>query len=179
MTYIDTPAATTIAIANACAFMASEIPQQLAVQRGDPDRHHHESSLRRQFRGAGFDRRDAPVGEANHAIGHLRDGGVVRDDDRGRAKLGVDLRQRFEHDDAGGDIERAGRLVAQEHRRPLGDGTRNGHALLLAARKLRREMRRPRTQVDQSRAASGVMGFSAISVTRATFSAAVRLGIRL
>ena len=45
--------------------------------------------------------------------------------------------ERLEHDDAGRDVERAGRLVAQQHVGPLGDRARDRHALLLAARELR------------------------------------------
>ena len=55
----------------------------------------------------------------------------------------------LEHDDARGDVEGAGRLVAQQDRRPLGDGARNRHALLLAARELRRKMVAPRCEIDQ------------------------------
>ena len=107
------------------------------------------------------------------------DGGVVRDDDGGGAELGVDARERLEHDDAGGDVERAGRLVAQQHRRALGDGAGDRDALLLAARELRREVIEPVLEMDQRSASRGVIGCSEISVTSATFSSAVRLGIRL
>ena len=95
-------------------------------------------------------------------------------------QLGVDLRQRLEDDDAGGDVERAGRLVAQQHGGPFGDGAGDRHALLLAARELRREMRRARRRGPPAAAPPPASsGASEISVTSATFSAAVRLGIRL
>ena len=48
------------------------------------------------------------------------------------------------------DVERAGRLVAQQHVGPLGDGARDRHALLLAARELRREMVEPLIEADQA-----------------------------
>ena len=72
-------------------------------------------------------------------------------DGRG-AELTVDRRERIEHDDARGDVERAGRLVAQQHVGPLGDGARDGHALLLAAGELRREVIEPMVQADEAQA---------------------------
>ena len=71
------------------------------------------------------------------------------DDDRGGAHFGVHLLQRLEHAHARGRIQRARRLVAQQHRRALGNGARNGHALLLAARKLRGKVVQPRRQPHQ------------------------------
>ena len=56
--------------------------------------------------------------------------------DGGGAELAVDPRQRLEHADAGAAVERAGRLVAQQHVGALGDGARDGDALLLAAGQL-------------------------------------------
>ena len=57
------------------------------------------------------------------------------------------------------DVERPGRLVAQQHVGPLGDRPRDRHALLLAAGQLRREVVQPLAQADQlaapPRAASG------------------------
>ena len=57
-----------------------------------------------------------------------------------RADLAVHLLDRLEHGDAGLHVERARRLVAKQHLRPLRDRPRDGHALLLAAGHLRREM---------------------------------------
>ena len=50
---------------------------------------------------------------------------------------------------AGGHIERAGRLVTEQHRRPLGDGARDRDALLLAAGELCREVMRPLAEAHQ------------------------------
>ena len=98
----------------------------------------------------------------------------------GRAELAVHALDDLEHDAAGGEVERAGRLVAQKQRRALGDGARDGHALLLAAGELRRKVILARSPSPTSASASsGAIGFSAMSVMRATFSAAVRLGMRL
>ena len=77
-------------------------------------------------------------------------------------------------------VERAGRLVAEQHVGPLGDGARDRHALLLAAGELRREVVAAARQPDQRRALVRRASASrAMSVTSATFSRAVRLGIRL
>jgi hypothetical protein len=81
--------------------------------------------------------------------------------------------------DAGLAVERAGGFVAEQHLGPLGDGAGDGDALLLAARKLGREMVHPVRQADALQRLFGGIGFCAISVTRATFSRAVRLGTRL
>ena len=82
--------------------------------------------------------------------------------------------------DAGLDVERAGRLVAQQHVGPLGDRARDGDALLLAAGQLRRKVIQPRARGPPVPARlPAPSGDVAISVTSATFSRAVRLGIRL
>ena len=74
------------------------------------------------------------------------DGSVVRDDDRQGAKLAVDVLDRVENRDAGADIQGAGRFIAQQDVGAFGDGTRDGDALLLAARKLRRPVLDARAQ---------------------------------
>ena len=56
---------------------------------------------------------------------------------------------RLEHDDAGRDVERAGRLVAEQHVGPLGDRARDRHALLLAARELRGKVVEPLAEADE------------------------------
>jgi hypothetical protein len=109
----------------------------------------------------------------------LLDRHVVRDHERGRAEFVVHLRQRFEHEDAGLRIECARRLVAEQHLGALGDGAGDRHALLLAAGELRGEMIEPLPRPTIASASSGFSGLRAISVTRATFSRAVRLGTRL
>ena len=65
---------------------------------------------------------------------------------------------RLEHEDAGLAVERAGRLVAQQDRGSLGDGARNGDALLLAAGELRREVMQPVVEPDQLQRHRGVHG---------------------
>ena len=79
----------------------------------------------------------------------------MRDDDGGGPEFGIDALQRFQHPHTGGRIKGAGRLVAQHHHRALGNGARNGHALLLATRELRREMIQP---LAQSHHCQGLIG---------------------
>ena len=177
ITNIATPAATTIAMASACPFIAEEIAQELPVERGERHGAHHDSSRGASFCRCALRRRHAAVGEPDHAVGHRRDRRVVRDDDGGGAELRVHARERLEHDDAGGDVERAGRLVAEQHRGPLGDRARDRDALLLAAGELRRKVVAPRRRGRRAPAPPpAASGRSEISVTSATFSRAVRLG---
>ena len=52
------------------------------------------------------------------------------------AELAIHALDRFQHPDAGVHVERARRLVAQQHVWSLGDRPRDRHPLLLAAREL-------------------------------------------
>ena len=79
--------------------------------------------------------------EADEAIGHGRERGVVRDDEHRDAVAATRVLQQLQYLLAGLVVERAGGLVAQQQLGVLGDGAGDGHALLLAARKLRREVR--------------------------------------
>src|SRR3712207_2378634 len=56
---------------------------------------------------------DPAVREREHAVGHVGEDRVMRDNDREGAQLAVDALYRLEHGDAGPHIERAGRLVAE------------------------------------------------------------------
>ncbi len=60
----------------------------------------------------------------------------------------MDAPQRFQYPHAGARIERAGGFVAQQHGRALGNGARDRHPLLLAARELGRKMVLALTQPD-------------------------------
>ena len=62
----------------------------------------------------------------------------MRDVHEGRADLAVDLRQLDLQALAELQVERAERLVEQEHRRTLDERAGDGDALLLTARQLRR-----------------------------------------
>ncbi len=89
---------------------------------------------------------DATVGQADHAVGHAGHGRVVRDHHHRGAQVGAHLGDDLQHALARGVVQRAGGLVAQQHRRLLGNGAGDGHALLLAARELRRKVIAPRQQ---------------------------------
>ena len=84
-----------------------------------------------------------------HPVGNAGNRAVVGDDHQRGAALAVDPHQRFEHADAGRAVERAGRLVAEQHFGLLGDGAGDGDPLLLPARKLGRIMRGALCQPDQ------------------------------
>jgi hypothetical protein len=75
----------------------------------------------------------------------------VRDDHGDRAQFLVHALQHAQHELAGG-------LVAQQHVRALGHGARDGHALLLAARELRREVVAPLAHLDHGERLGGVDG---------------------
>ena len=154
---------------------APEVAQQLAV-----DAFTRTAPPALSLRALRSTREMRPSAEAQHAVGHAGDRRVVGDDDGGRAELRLTRAMHFEHHLAGDVVERAGRLVAQQHVGPLGDGAGDGDALLLAAGQLRREVVEAVGRARRaSSASSGAIGSSAISVTSATFSRAVRLGIRL
>ena len=96
--------------------------------------------------GAGI--HDPTVGEGEDAVGHIGEDGVVRDDDGERAEVAVDALDRLQDGDAGVDVEGPGGLVAQENLGTLGDRARDRDALLLATRKLRREVVQAVGEID-------------------------------
>ena len=65
---------------------------------------------------------------------------VVRDEDERRLAPPLQPEQQIDHMAAGLAVEVAGRLVGENELRPAAQGARDGDALLLAARELRREM---------------------------------------
>ena len=76
---------------------------------------------------------DASVAQAQHAVGHAGDGGVVRDDDDGAAVLVVDILHELQDFLGRLVVERSRGLVAQQELRVFRDGTGNGHTLHLSA----------------------------------------------
>ncbi len=79
------------------------------------------------------------------AVGARGEVVVVRDEDERRAAPAVHLDHEVEDVPAVARVEVARRLVCEEDGRLVGEGARDGHALLLAARELRRVMvRAPR-----------------------------------
>ena len=150
MTNMATPEPITRAMARAWPLIRQRSRSSLRSRARDHGRAHQHQLVGggRRFAVAALVR-DAAVGHGDHAVGHVGDGGVVGDDDADGAELAVDALDRLQHHDAGGDVERAGGLVAEQHVRPLGDGAGDGHALLLAAGELRREVVHAVAEADQ------------------------------
>ncbi len=73
-------------------------------------------------------------------IRHPGQGAVVRDDEYGLARLPAGVLQQLQHRLAGLVVQRTGRLVAEDHLGVLCQCAGDGNALLLAARKLGREV---------------------------------------
>ncbi len=74
---------------------------------------------------------DMPILQRDHAMGHVRDRGIMGNDRSCGPEFAIDPVDRLEHDYARLYIERSGRFVAQQDVGLLGDGPRNGHPLLL------------------------------------------------
>lgn len=83
---------------------------------------------------------DAPVAQAQHAIGHAGDGSVVGDDNDGAAVLAVDVFHELQDFLGRLVVKRARGLVAQQQARVFDERAADGTALLLAARDLAREL---------------------------------------
>ena len=121
------------------------------------------------------------VGKEQNPIRNVLDAGIVSDHKGSGPELAVDGKQRLDDADARLGIQGTGRLIAQKHFRLLGDGAGNGHTLCCCsppescAGKWSILVSSP----TNASASSGRIGRSEISVTRDTFSLAVRLGIRL
>jgi hypothetical protein len=112
-----------------------------------------------------FDAGDLSVGQTHHAIGHARDRGVVRDDNRGCAELLVDASDGLKDDDARSDVE--GASVRTEQR--SGVSLRSQWPLLFASDSCAKVVK-PRLRPGRSSARSGVIGLVEIQ-TSATFFA--------
>ena len=79
---------------------------------------------------------DFAVAEVQDAVGHFGHGGVVGDDDGQGAEFAVDALHGLQNGDAGGDVERAGGLVAEQDLGFFRDGAGDGHALLFTTAEL-------------------------------------------
>ena len=122
---------------------------------------------------------DAPVTQAQHAICHARDGGIVGDNDDGAAVGAVDVLHELQDFLGRLVVERARGLVAQQQARVFDERATDGTALLLAARNLTRkfvavlvEAQRTQQVVDIER----VLDRCAVT---SMFSLMVRSGTRL
>ena len=80
------------------------------------------------------------IAHVQHAISHASYGGIVRDHEGGSAHRTIDCIDHFEHLLTRLIVECPGGLVTQQYVWLFGDGTRDGDALLLTARELRRKM---------------------------------------
>ena len=124
-----------------------EVPHELAVDRlASVTRRSSAGEMRVLVR---RDLDDLAAGDPDHPLGHPGDRGVVRDDDRQRAQLAVHALEHLEHELARRVVERAGRLVAEQHVRALGHRARDRHPLLLAAGELRREVVEAVAEADE------------------------------
>ena len=94
--------------------------------------------------------------KANQAIGHGRERGVVRDDDDRNALLAAGILQQLQDLLAGFIVERARGLVAQKQLGVLCQCAGDGHALLLAARKLCRKVAQALAQANLAKRLFGI-----------------------
>ena len=113
---------------------------------------------RRSFLRVLFGTSDLSVGKIDDAVGHARDRNVVRNDHGRRAQVAIDRGQCIQHQDAGLIVQRAGRFIAQQQRRPLGDGSRDGYTLLFTTRQLGRKMVDSIAQTNAGQRLGGVHG---------------------
>ena len=81
---------------------------------------------------------DAAVAQRDGHVGERGQLGIVRHQHDRRLARAIDLEQQLDDLAAGLAVEVAGRLVGEEERRIVGERARDGDALLLAARELRR-----------------------------------------
>lgn len=122
---------------------------------------------------------DAPVAQAQHAIGHAGDGGVVRDDDDGAAVLVIDILHELQDFLGRLVVERARGLVAQQQTRVLDERTADGAALLLAARNLTRELVAVLVEAQRTQQVVDIERVLDRCAVTSMFSLMVRSGTRL
>ena len=125
-----------------------QVAQQLAVQRA------HHQVISRAGRRRGLRRsswmRPSPMTSTRSAMSAITALCVISTVEVPSSR--VDALDGLEHQHAGLAVERAGRLVAEQQVGALGDRARDRHALLLAARELRREVVQALAEPDERRA---------------------------
>ena len=107
--------------------------------------------------------------------------GIVGGHDERERQLGVERVDQVQHTVAGVRVEMAGRLVAEEHPRPLRKGSGNCDPLRLAAGQLRRQVVGLVGEPDKLEQLSGVSpdgSAAAARAAKAMFSNAVKFGSR-
>jgi hypothetical protein len=92
---------------------------------------------------------DATVREPHDPVGATGDPGVMGDDDDRHPAVAVQLAERGHQLIRGGRVELAGRLVGEDHGRLVHEGSRDRHALLLAAGQLGRPMAGPGAEANE------------------------------
>src|SRR5881296_612060 len=86
---------------------------------------------------------DAAVAKGDDALGEIGDVGLVRHQDDRQVLTLVQLLEDLHDVDARPAVEVPGRFVRQQQRRAVDERTGDGHALLLTARELRRDVVAP------------------------------------
>ena len=122
---------------------------------------------------------DAPVAQAQYAIGHAGDGGVVGDDDDGAAVLVVDVLHELQDFLGRLVVERARGLVAQQQTRVFDQRATDGTTLLLAARDLARELVAMFIEAQRAQQVVDIERFLDRCAVTSMFSLMVRSGTRL
>lgn len=100
-------------------------------------------------------------------------------DDDGAPCFAAGALEQGQHLLAGLVVQRTGGLIAEQELWVLGQRPGNGNALLLAARKLGREVVEPLAQTHAFQRGGGVQRITQISLASSTFSSAVRFCTRL
>ena len=89
-------------------------------------------------------RADPAIDQRHDPVAAARQLGIVGNQQKGRSGFAMQAEQQIDDLLARGAVEIAGRLVRQQQFRAGDEGARDGDALLLAARKLRRVMQHAR-----------------------------------
>jgi hypothetical protein len=115
----------------------------------------------------------------NDPVGHVGDDSVVGDDNREGAQLQVHSLDGLEHGNPSLHIQCAGGLIAEKDFRAFRDRACDGDTLLLTPDICDGKWSMRSVNSTSASAPSGFIGSCEISVISATFSFAVRLGMRL
>ena len=129
-----------------------------------------------------LDAGDAAVGEEHDAVGERRRRRVVRDHDDRLAEVVDGAAHELEDLAAGGRVEVAGRLVAEDDGGPRDERARHGDALLLAAGHLGGPVVAAIAEPDRVDERLEPVAIGALAPMRSgsvMFSSAVRTGSRL
>ena len=104
---------------------------------------------------------DAAAAHLNDAVSHTGQCRVVGNNNDGASGLAAGILQKAQHLFAGAVVQRTGGLVAEQQLGVFGQCAGNGHPLLLAAGKLRREVVQPLAQPHAAQGLGGVQRVAA------------------